>query len=446
MMKRYLSLAATGFAAYCAAALFSGAALAATKIEYFFPVAVDGKLAKEMTEMVKRFNAQQSDVDVVAVYTGSYDETKIKAQAALQAGRPPAVALVSANFVLEFKLNDQIVPLDPLLAADGTTKDKFLEDFWPALRPNATVDGKLYAIPFQNSTPLLYYNVDLFKEAGLDPDKPPRTWADVIDYARKLTKRNGDKVERWGLMLPGSYDYLGWLVSALTMSNGGLYYNPNYGGEVYYDSPSTLGALRFIDDLVHKYRVMPEGVIDGKDVPTAFFGNQVAMTILSTGSLSFIRENMKAPFKVGFIPRNIENAAPIGGGSLVTFKGVPDDQRKAAWTFMKWLSAPEQLASWSRFTGYFAPRESSYELPEMKAFTAKNPEALIALDQLNKFGRPWFATFNTVAVRKAMEDEVQAVLSGKKKPEEAVKEAQRKADEIMLPYVQSTALTASPGG
>ena len=69
-----------------------------------------------------------------------------------------------------------------------------------------------------------------------------------------------------------------------------------------------------------------------------------------------------------------------------------------------------------------------------------DPDALIALQQLLRYGQPWFATFNTVAVRKAMEDEVQAVLSGKKKPEAAVKDAQRKADEIMLPYVQSTAL------
>src|SRR5580692_2335644 len=139
------------FAAALSATLLAGAASAATKIEYFFPVAVDGKLAQEMTNMVKKFNAQQTDIEVVPVYTGSYDETKIKAQAAMQAGHPPAVALISANFVLEFKLNDQIIPLDPLLEADGTTKDKFLADFWPALAPNATVDGRLYAIPFQNS-------------------------------------------------------------------------------------------------------------------------------------------------------------------------------------------------------------------------------------------------------------------------------------------------------
>jgi sn-glycerol 3-phosphate transport system substrate-binding protein len=440
-MTRMIAMTATALAL----ALLAEPAAAATKIEFFFPVPVEGKLAREMTNIAKRFNAEQSDIEVVAVYTGNYDETKIKAQAAMQAGKPPAVALVSANFVLEFKLNDQIAPLDPFLAAENMTKDAFLADFWPALHANATVDGKLYAIPYQNSTPLLYYNADLFKEAGIDPEKPPQNWAQLIDYGVKLTKKDSSAA-RWGLMLPSEYDYLGWITSAFTMANGGLYFNPIYGGEVYYDAPSTLGALRFFDDAVHKYRFMPEGVTDQKAVSSSFFAGNAAMVILSTGTLSFVRDNAKFNYKVAFVPGNLRNAAPIGGGSLVTFKGLPEDQRKAAWTFMKWLSSPAQLASWSRFTGYFAPRKSSYELPEMKEFTAQNPDALIALQQLLRYGQPWFATFNTVAVRKAMEDEVQAVLSGKKKPEAAVKDAQRKADEIMLPYVQSTALTIGPGG
>jgi sn-glycerol 3-phosphate transport system substrate-binding protein len=432
-------------AAALAVSLLAAPAGAKTKIEFFFPVPVEGKLAREMANIAKRFNDEQSDIEVVAVYTGSYDETKIKAQAAMQAGKPPAVALVSANFVLEFKLNDQIVPLDPFLAAEGTTKDAYLADFWPALHANATVDGELYAIPYQNSTPLLYYNADLFTAAGLDPEKPPQNWAQLVDYGVKLTKKDSGAT-RWGLMLPSEYDYLGWITGAFAMANGGLYSNAAYGGEVYYDAPSTLGALRFFDDAVHKHRFMPEGVTDQKAVSSSFFAGNAAMVILSTGTLSFVRENAKFAYKVAFVPGNLRNAVPIGGGSLVTFKGLPEDQRKAAWTFMTWLTTPQQLASWSRFTGYFAPRKSAYELPEMKAFTAQNPDALIALDQLQRYGQPWFATFNTVAVRKAMEDEVQAVLSGKKKPEAAVKDAQRKADEIMLPYVQSTALTVGTGG
>jgi sn-glycerol 3-phosphate transport system substrate-binding protein len=226
-----------------AALLTVSEALAATKIDLFFPVPVDGALAKEMQNLVARFNKETPDIEVTAAYTGTYDETDIKTRAAIKAGKPPAAVIMSANFITQYHIDDLVVAFDELIRADNTTPDQFMSQFWPALHGNAQVDGKIYGIPFQNSTPLLYYNTEVFKEVGLDADHPPQTWAEWADAARKLTKRDGDKTVRWGLMMSGTYDILGWVISALTMSNGGLYYNPEYGGEVYYDTPSMLGAL-----------------------------------------------------------------------------------------------------------------------------------------------------------------------------------------------------------
>ena len=232
-------------------AAFALPAAAQTKIDFFFPVPVDGKLAREMTRLMKFYNDSQKEVEVTAVYTGGYDDTKLKAQAAAKAGKPPAVVLMSANFNVDLKLSGDIMSLEPMLKAEGTTREAFLADFWPALHANAMVDGELYGVPFHNSTPLLYYNVEHFKEAGLDPDKPPRTWAELVDAAKKLTKRDGDKVERYGFTMPAGYDYLGWLMEALSMSNGGRYFNEEYGGEVYYDTRLDAGrrALRRGPDL-----------------------------------------------------------------------------------------------------------------------------------------------------------------------------------------------------
>ncbi len=424
-----------------AAALLTGPALAQapTDIELFFPVPVDGQLAKDMTAMVKEFNDKHPSIKAVPVYTGSYDETLIKTRAAMKAGKPPAAVIMSANFIVDLKIENELTNLDALIKADGTTNEKFMGQFFPALHANAVLDHSVYAVPFHNSTPLLYINADHFKEVGLDPNKPPQTWDELAAAAKKLTKREGEKVTRWGLMIPSNYDYLGWMVSALTMSNGGLYYNPDFGGEVYYDTPSMLGAMTYWSDLITKHKVHPDGEQKGPAVSTAFLSGNASMMLLSTGSLTHIRTNAKFPYKVAFVPKNVRNAVPIGGASLVVPTGVEEAKQKAAWTLIKWMTSPEKSGWWSRATGYFAPNVAAYGTPEMQEFMVKNPDAKTAIDQL-AYAKSWFATYKTVPVRKALEDEVQAMLSGKKSPKEALVAAQKSADDILRPYVSQTSL------
>ena len=288
----------------------TGPVAAQTEIDLFFPVPVDGALAKNMSELVKGFNETHSDIKATPVFTGSYDETLIKTRAASKAGKPPSVVIMSANFLTDLAIEKEIQPLDDLIAADKMTNASFMGQFFPALLGNAVIDTHVYGAPFQNSTPLLYYNADHFKAAGLDPDKPPQTWQELLDAAKKLTVREGDRVTRWGVMLPSNYDYGGWVLEAMTMSNGGRYYNEEYGGEVYYDTPSMLGALTFWSDLANKHKVHPTGETKAPAITTAFLGGQASMMILSTGSLTFVRSNAKFPFKVAFVPRNVRNAVP----------------------------------------------------------------------------------------------------------------------------------------
>ena len=412
---------------------------AATDIDFFFPVPVQGKLANEMQRLVEQFNTAHPDIHVTAVYTGTYDDANLKTRAGVQAQHPPAVTLMSANFIREYAITNDAIPLDELIAKHGMTNAAFMGQFWPALRGNAMEAGHVYGAPFQNSTPILYYNIAAFQEAGLDPDHPPTTWAEWVDAAKKLTKRDGGNVTRYGLEMVTSYDTLGWLVSGYTMSNGGQYFNTGYGGEVYYNDPSTIGAVQFLDDLVHKHKVMPEGVTDPNAVANAFFSGRAAMIVNSTGALSFVRDNMKQPFRVAFIPAAMTRAVPIGGASLLIPRGNSPERQEAAWTLIQYLTSPEIAGGWSRFTGYFAPRMAAYDMPEMKDFLAKNPDAKVAIDQI-AYARPWFATFNTVAVRKALEDQVQAVLSGRLHAPEAMANAQKAADAILRPYVERTAL------
>lgn len=429
--------AALGAAAATAAFNITHATAAGSPVEIdmFFPVPVQGKLATEMQRMIGEFNKQNDGIKVTPVYTGSYDDTNTKTRAAIAAGRPPACAIMSANFVREYVIDEAAIPLDPLIAQDKMTPTAFMDQFWPALALNATDQGVVYGVPFQNSTALLYYSVQSFEQAGLDPEKPPVTWQDWVDAGKRLATSG-----KTGVVWPNSYDYCGWIFSTLAMSNGGQYYDTSYGGQVYYTEPATVAALRFVDDMVRKHKIMPQGVLDPNGTTAAFFSGRAAMMILSTGALGFVREGMKTPFKTAFVPRNVLNAAPVGGGSLIIPKGNTAERVQAAWTLMKWLTSPAVAGSWSRFTGYFAPNRAAYDLPEMKDYMAKNPDAGVALDQLNQAGRGWFATYKTVPVREAMENQVQAIVNGRGNPEAAAAQAQKDAAALLQPYLERTAL------
>ncbi len=246
----------------------------ATDIELFFPVPVDGALARNMTGLIKEFNDSTRTSRRFRSSPAPTTNTLLKTRAAIKAGKPPAAVIMSANFLTDLAIEREIAPMDDLIGKDGKSQDAFMGQFFPALLPNAVIDRKVYGVPFHNSTPLLYINADHFRQAGLDPDKPPRTWAELYDAARKLTKREGDRTTRWGLMMPSNYDYGGWILEALTMSNGGRYYNEEYGGEVYYDTPTMLGALTFWSDLVHKAKVHPAGEQKGPAVTGAFLAGR----------------------------------------------------------------------------------------------------------------------------------------------------------------------------
>src|SRR3984957_10537522 len=129
-----------------ASALANGPVRAATELEMFFPVPVQGKLAVEMQHLIERFDQEHPDIHVTAVYTGSYDDTNVKTRAAIQAGRPPAAVIMSANFVREYVINDEAIPLDDLITKDGHTTDQFMGEFWPALKLNATEQGHVYGV------------------------------------------------------------------------------------------------------------------------------------------------------------------------------------------------------------------------------------------------------------------------------------------------------------
>ena len=172
--------------------------------------------------------------------------------------------------------------------------------FFPALHGNAVIDRSVYGVPFHNSTPLLYVNADHFKEAGLDPDKLPRTWDELIAAAKKLTKRDGDRVTRWGIMMPSNYDYGGWILQALThverrpLVQRGL----RRRGLLRHALDARRADLLVATSSPSTRSIRPASRRAPR-VSTAFLSGQASMMLLSTGSLTHVRNNAKFPYKVG---------------------------------------------------------------------------------------------------------------------------------------------------
>ncbi|WP_413740149.1 ABC transporter substrate-binding protein [Sodalis sp. RH14] len=433
-MKRY------GWLVMLTGMALSHGALAKDTIDFMFPAPVDGKLTTEMTRVIREYNQSQDQVEVRGIFTGNYDTTKMKAESAAKAGSPPALVIMSANFTVDLALKNEILPMDELFkfAPQKQSATDFLQkNFFPAVQQNAQVMGQTYAIPFHNSTPILYYNKDMFARAGIS--HPPRDWAELVADAKKLTDKN---TGQWGIMIPSTNDdYGGWMLSALTHANGGNFNNAAYPGEVYYNSASTRGALQFWQNLVYRDEVMPAGVLNSKQIGAAFFSGKLGMALLSTGALGYMRENSRDfTLEVAMLPAKERQAVIIGGASLVSFKGISEAQKEAAYRFMTYLVSPEVNGAWSRFTGYFAPRMAAYDTPEMKAYLAQDPRAAVALQQL-QYAHPWYATYETVAVRQAIENQLASLVTDKsRKVDDAARDAQQEADGLMKPYVDQTAL------
>jgi sn-glycerol 3-phosphate transport system substrate-binding protein len=341
----------------------------AVKLSFWYPEKADGPFAKAVDGLIVDFNKTHPDIRVTASYIANYRIMLQTLQAAKSGGILPDVAVSDIGTVSVLAALGAAQPLDELIANSGGKL--WLDRFWPSMLLNCVYNGKIYAIPFSRSTPGMYYNKDAFAESGLDPEKPPLTWEELVSDARKLTRRQSDGTTRWGIELPAS----DWFYYALTFANGGETLSAD-GTKVLWDQPSNLEALQFWYDLVNTYKVAPADPTNGlRD----FADGKAAMLWESVADYGFIQ----APFRwgLGRIPKHSQFGPPSGGGNLQMYATDPV-HREAAWTFITWISDTPQAARWSVATGYPASTIAAWEQPEMQALLKERPGFLVLKDQI----------------------------------------------------------------
>lgn len=396
-----------------------------------YPVGVAGPLATIINNYVAEFHQQNPDIDVTPVYDGDYATTLAKCLQLVQAGTPPDTAILNAAAIYTLTDANAVMQLDDLIKQSGG--DSFINDFFPAFLANSQLGGHTWSIPYQRSTMVMYYNKDAFKEAGLDPEKPPQTWDELVDDAQKLTKRDASgNVVRWGVGY-GSDGAAYWEFQALPITFGKNVVDPDKGNVVYFNTPEAVKGLQLLYDFGRKYKVSPEGTVGWSTIPAEFDAGKYAIVFHSTGSLTAILKGANFPVGVAFIPKGVQYGSQTGGGNLYIFKGIPQDHVQAAWKFIQWMTSTERQAKWSIDTGYVAARKSSWDTQTMKEYIAKVPQVTVARDQL-QYAQTELGTHQMAQVQQILSDAIGAALTGQDSVQGALDKAQQKAMDILKQY------------
>lgn len=387
-MKRMLTLvlALMMLVSAMPAAMAQTSAPADGRREITFWHCFGGKIGEAVQMVIDDYNASQDEVLVTGIFQGAYDDCLTKLKAALPAGNGPDIFQMFELGTTWLVGSGLCVPFQDLLDTDPYVD---LADIEPALRSYYTYDGKMQCMPFNPSTPIMYYNKTAFAEAGLDPEKPPRTFDEIAALKDQLTVVENGKTVRYPM---GLYIY-GWFFESFLAGLDANYVNNDNG------RTATATAIEYDQNgagaqIMTKWKqLVDDGVIydygtNGTDSQTAFCAGQTCMTLASTASLTSILAAVDGKFEVGtaYLPSMAQE--PTGGvligGANLWIPKTDDAQRQAdAWDFLKYATSAEVSARFSQATGYFCANTNAYETESMQAYLEENPNFRTAINQLH---------------------------------------------------------------
>ncbi len=420
----------------CCAASVAGAAE-----EVRFWHAMSGALGAALDKVVQDFNAAQQEYRVVAESKGTYDETLAAALAARKSAQGPHLVQVyevgTADLMAQ---KDAVRPLWQVMAEAGQSFDaKYL----PAVSGYfSDASGRLLALPFNTSTPVLYFNRDAFRRANLDPAKPPKTWYEMPETLGALREA--------GTHCPFTSAWQSWVLlekmsawhneEFATQRNGmdGAHPKLTFNSRLMVRWISMLSSWMKAGYFVYSGR--------GNEAEARFASGECAVLTSSSASLADLREIAKFDFAVAQLPYYDDySGAPqntlIGGAGLWVMAGKPKAEYRGVAKFLAWLARPEVQAQWHQSTGYIPLTTAAYELTRKQGFYTSNPGHEIALRQLMAKN----PTRDTKGIRLGehrqirgiMDEELESVWDGKKTPLDALNSAVSRGNAVLDRFAKS---------
>jgi sn-glycerol 3-phosphate transport system substrate-binding protein len=409
------------------------AAHAVTEINWWH--AMTGANNDRVNALAKRFNDSQKDYKVNAVFKGSYPEAMAAAIAAYRAGNAPHILQVfEVGTATMMAAKGAIKPIYEVMSEAGEKFDP--NSYIPAVAGYYTnTKGQMLSFPFNSSTTVFWYNKDAFEKAGLDPNRAPQTWPEVVAAMAKL-KASGHACpfttgwQTWTQL----ESFSAWHnVPFLTKDNG-------FGGpdaKLVFNGPLQVRHITNLQDWVKKGYFVYGG---RKNEPEAkFYSGECAMLTTSSAAYGTIKQNAKFKWAESTLPYYADvPGAPqntiIGGASLWVMGGKSKDEYKGVAKFLTFLSRPEIQAEFHQATGYLPITMAAYELTKQSGFYDKNPGTDVAVQQMivktTKNSRGVRAG-NMPQVRDVMDEELEAIWAGKKTPKQGLDDAVRRGNEVI---------------
>jgi len=436
-MRRTMTLStAARLLALIAALALIGPPPAFAKTEITFWHAMTGVLGERVGEIASKFNATQGDYEVKAIYKGDYPTTLNAAIAAYRAKQPPHVVQVFEVGTQTMLSSGAVYPVYQLVKDNGVTID--WNDFIGPVRSYYSTGGNLYSMAFNSSTPILYYNRDLFKKAGL-ADKAPATWGEVEGAAKKVVASGGkcgfstawpswvlvENMHAWHDQPFADYDN-GFAGLASTLKINGAF------------------GVKMMELLA---RGSKEGWYTyngrGPKAEANMSAGECGVFISSSAYIAGLTRASEGKFtwSTGSLPHMDgfpQGNSIIGGATLWVMKGAKPEEYKGAAQFFKYLASTENQAWWAGVTGYLPISNAAVKALESSGHYQKNPNQFTSIKQMTSGkttpNSQGIRLGNFVSIRDAIEEQMENIFSGKKTPKQGLDDAVAKSSEILKEF------------
>jgi sn-glycerol 3-phosphate transport system substrate-binding protein len=363
---------------------------------------------KAVNALIDGFNKSQDRFEVVPTMSGTYPESNTKLIAALRARNAPVIFQAEIGFFPRLAEDGVLADLSNL---EKSLPDELQKDFFAALWNYGVWEGKRVGLPWNASTPVLFYNANLMRGKGL---KPPTTWAEFAQVAKALTSRS---TKGWIAFADS------WQFEQMVLSRGGSVVTAD--GKPNFVSKEVVDALEFMRDLVRNGNAIPRNVGEAQFAILDFVRTKAAMAIASIANWPDI-----LPFSVAFelgaapLPKGTRTVVPFGGAQLVVMKDSSSDEVAGAWAFWQYLMRPESIVAWTKASYYVPVRRSA--LPLLTDWYKENPYRKTAFEQFDEAVSrprvPGYAVWKTY-----LEEAIERVIKGNQDAKTALEEAQRRS-------------------